>query len=392
MHGSSAWRTPPSNDWPLPCRCRNVNHVEFVTMAREMTRTGTLIGRHQPRRLLIWSGLITLAAIVALLTLWLRPGPPPPATTPALIGAIEDRVIASGTIVPSRSLDLSFQMSGVVTAVLAAEGEQVRTGQPLARLDDRDLRGRVAQLQADLASAEARREQARRGNATPEELRSAEASVANARAQLDRARTNNVTAADIAIAEAELRGAQARYDALAAGAGPEELSAAQARAEQTRASLEERRASLSAARTSAESQVQQAANALRDAQAEYSRIYWDNRELEKLPGDLPPERLDQEAAAERAVANAEEGLRQARVAYEQARQALALSLLGGLGGVLIALAIAAVVTLSGIFAAPVSPVAVLVALGFSFAVGLFFGIYPARRAARLSPIDALQSE
>ncbi|GAB4443258.1 MAG: ABC transporter permease [Chloroflexi bacterium OHK40] len=73
-------------------------------------------------------------------------------------------------------------------------------------------------------------------------------------------------------------------------------------------------------------------------------------------------------------------------------EALALSLLGGLGGVLIALAIAAVVTLSGIFAAPVSPVAVLVALGFSFAVGLFFGIYPARRAARLSPIDALQSE
>jgi putative ABC transport system permease protein len=51
-----------------------------------------------------------------------------------------------------------------------------------------------------------------------------------------------------------------------------------------------------------------------------------------------------------------------------------------------------IITATGILSAPVTPSSVVIAVSFSMAVGLFFGIYPAQRAARLNPIDALRFE
>jgi putative ABC transport system permease protein len=74
-----------------------------------------------------------------------------------------------------------------------------------------------------------------------------------------------------------------------------------------------------------------------------------------------------------------------------------LSLLGGLLGIvlgwLLSLIIGKVATALGTSLSPaVSLNAILLATLFSIAVGLFFGIYPARRAAGLEPVEALRSE
>jgi putative ABC transport system permease protein len=73
-------------------------------------------------------------------------------------------------------------------------------------------------------------------------------------------------------------------------------------------------------------------------------------------------------------------------------EALMLSTTGGLIGLLIGVAIAVAANESGQTRALVSPESVVLAVGFAMLVGLFFGIEPARRAARLDPIEALRYE
>jgi putative ABC transport system permease protein len=77
-------------------------------------------------------------------------------------------------------------------------------------------------------------------------------------------------------------------------------------------------------------------------------------------------------------------------------EAVVLSVFGGLGGIGVGWLISQAVNQLKISTPPlvtlVSPEAVLLAVGFSAAVGLFFGIYPATRAASLNPIDALRYE
>jgi putative ABC transport system permease protein len=73
-------------------------------------------------------------------------------------------------------------------------------------------------------------------------------------------------------------------------------------------------------------------------------------------------------------------------------EAMVLSLTGGLIGV--TLGLSAAIGLAWLTGWPIviSPTAVMVACGVSGAVGVFFGYYPAWKASRLDPIEALRHE
>jgi putative ABC transport system permease protein len=73
-------------------------------------------------------------------------------------------------------------------------------------------------------------------------------------------------------------------------------------------------------------------------------------------------------------------------------ESILMSILGGIAGVLLGLGSAQAVTLISGFQAIVTPASVIMALSFASAIGVFFGFYPARRAAGLDPIDALSYE
>ena len=73
-------------------------------------------------------------------------------------------------------------------------------------------------------------------------------------------------------------------------------------------------------------------------------------------------------------------------------EAITLSLMGGSLGVCFGIVTAHIATVVAGWPTVISGDAVVIALFFSLGVGLFFGLYPASKAARLNPIDALRYE
>ena len=73
-------------------------------------------------------------------------------------------------------------------------------------------------------------------------------------------------------------------------------------------------------------------------------------------------------------------------------EAITLSLLGGIIGVLLGVGASRLVAVFADFKAIVSVGSIILAFGVSFVIGVFFGFYPARKAANLDPIEALRYE
>ncbi len=73
-------------------------------------------------------------------------------------------------------------------------------------------------------------------------------------------------------------------------------------------------------------------------------------------------------------------------------EAVTLSLIGGLAGVAIGIGTAVGIAELAGWRIVLSPESVVLAVAFAFAIGVFFGFYPARKAARLNPVEALRFE
>ena len=73
-------------------------------------------------------------------------------------------------------------------------------------------------------------------------------------------------------------------------------------------------------------------------------------------------------------------------------EAISLSSVGGIIGIILGIAAAKILAIVKSWPSLISPASIIVAFLVSAAVGVFFGFYPARKAARLDPIDALRYE
>ena len=73
-------------------------------------------------------------------------------------------------------------------------------------------------------------------------------------------------------------------------------------------------------------------------------------------------------------------------------ESIALSIVGGVMGIIVGIIGSKIAARVTGWPSAISPASVLIPFGFAVAVGLFFGIYPASRAAKLDPVEALRYE
>ena len=135
----------------------------------------------------------------------------PPVPTGAAVTVIDTTIAATldaaGIAAPFQQATLSTKLMGTVVAVLVREGDTVFLGQPLVRIDARDLVAKEAQTSAAIADAEANQLEA---VAQAGRIRALYADSAATKAQLDAAETG------LARAEAGVRTARAAAAELGA--------------------------------------------------------------------------------------------------------------------------------------------------------------------------------
>jgi HlyD family secretion protein len=177
-------------------------------------------------------------------------------TVPVKLQDLRVRIQASGTVTPIQSVNISPKSAGRLVELLVDQGDRVRAGQVVARMEDRDLQARLAQAEATLAQAKARYLKALNGS-RPEEIAQAQGRVdaALAAAQLARERrarnlslyqqgaisrdSYDAVLADERKAQADLKVAQESLAQTRRGNRSEDIADAEAAVDQAEAQVQQ---------------------------------------------------------------------------------------------------------------------------------------------------------
>lgn len=265
---------------------------------------------------LIASGVLIVGTTATIKTI--QQGNKPPditkLTVPVEAKDITVRITASGKIQPIQSVNISPKSSGLLADLNVEQGDKVKKGQIIARMDNSEIKMRIIQYKANLEQAKAQLAESLAGS-RPEEIAQGKARVDQAQAQLAIIREGN-RLQEIQQAQAQVDSAKAaieltqsrlkRYQDLAKNGAISQDSLEQYISEnrKAKANLEEAQKRLS---------LLKIGNRNQDIQKQQAIVNQEKEGLRKLENGNRPEEI---ARLKAAVASVEAQLKQQQVQLE----------------------------------------------------------------------------
>lgn len=156
------------------------------------------------RLLLVLASLLLVAGCVGAWLLWRGDDPASAAPTTATVATetVKETVAASGTLAAASTEDLGFEVNGTVTEVRVDEGDRVRAGDAIAKVDDSSLKAARAAAASALEAAEVTLDEDIDNGVDDVQIAAAEAAVVAAEASLEQAKDD----VDGAVLRSDTRG------------------------------------------------------------------------------------------------------------------------------------------------------------------------------------------